>query len=59
MNSPDIFLLLIICLGFAISTVICHNLTQLSKDLSKDVTLEESKQRVRLTNKPSKTYNKL
>jgi len=55
MNSPDIFLLLIICMGFTISTVICHNLTQLSKD----VPPEESKQRVRLTNKPSKTYNKL
>ena len=59
MNSPDIFLLLIICLGFTISTVICHNLTQLSKDLSKDVPPEESKQRVRVINKPSKTYNKL
>ena len=54
MNSPDIFLLLIISFGFAISTVICHNLTQLSKD----VTPEESKQRVRVINKPSKTYNK-
>jgi hypothetical protein len=52
MNSPDIFLLLIISFGFAISTVICHNLTQLWKDVAP----EEQKQRPEVTNKTSKSY---
>ena len=52
MNSPDIFLLLIISFGFAISTVICHNLSQLWKDVAP----EEQKQRTEVTSKSSKAY---
>jgi hypothetical protein len=52
MNSPDIFLLLIISFGFAISTVICHNLTQLWKDVAP----EEQKQKAEVTSKSSKAY---
>ena len=52
MNSPDMLQVIIVSVGFAITTVLCHNLTQLWKD----VTPEQSREKIRVTKKDQNTY---
>jgi len=52
MNSPDMLQVIIVSMGFAITTVLCHNLTQLWKDVAP----EQPREKIRVTKKGQNTY---
>ncbi len=52
MNSPDLIQIIIVILGFLITTVLCHNLTLLWKDVAP----KQTRERIPVTDKPTITY---
>ena len=52
MNSLDMLQVVIVSVGFAITTVLCHNLTQLWNDVAP----EQPRKKKRVTKKGQGTY---